>query len=82
MQTECALVHAGHYCGNGDAYHDPTLAAVRATATDWLLLVQIGTDASKGSMMWGDSGQLYVRIRRDDLRARRFEKASLIQQCH
>lgn len=82
MQTECALVQAGHYCGNGDAYQDPTLAAVRATATDWLLLAQIGTDEEKGNMMWGDDGQIYVWIRRDDLRAGRFESARLILQCY
>jgi len=81
MQTKCALVHAGHYCGDGDAYNDPALAAIRATATDWLLLAQIGTDA-KGNMMWGDSGQLYVWIRRDDLKARRFENALLLLQCY
>jgi len=81
MQTECALVHAGHYCGDSDAYKDPAIASVRATATDWLLLAQIGTDG-KGNMMWGDNGQLYVWIRRDDLKAGRFENAWLIQQCH
>jgi len=81
MQTECALVDSGHDVGHGDAYKDPALAALRATATNWLLLVQIGSD-DKGDMMWGDSGQVYVWIRRDDLKARRFENAWLIQQCY
>ncbi|MBV8247830.1 MAG: DUF1963 domain-containing protein [Comamonas sp.] len=81
MQTECALVAAGHYCGNGEAYADAALQAVRDTATQWLLLLQIGSD-EKGGMGWGDSGQLYLWIRRDDLRARRFDQARLVLQCH
>lgn len=81
MQTQCALVAAGHYCGNGDAYSDPALESVRATATDWLLLAQLGTD-EKAGMMWGDSGQLYLWIRRHDLQARRFEAARVVLQCY
>ena len=81
MQTRCALLNAGHSCGNSDAYKDPALAAVRATATDWLLLAQIGTDG-KGNMVWGDNGQLYLWIRRDDLKARRFANAWLILQSY
>jgi len=77
MQTRCALLHAGH---NGDL-KDPALAHVRATAADWLLLAQIGSDEN-GGMMWGDCGQLYVWIRRDHLKARCFEKAWLILQCY
>jgi uncharacterized protein YwqG len=81
MQTECALVAAGYYCGNGDAYRAAETEAVRATANEWLLLAQIGTDEG-AQMMWGDNGQLYVRIRREDLVARRFEAARLILQCY
>lgn len=81
MQTECALVAAGQYCGNGDAYRDPALAPVRETATDWLLLVQIGSD-EKAGMMWGDNGQLYLWIRRADLQVRRFGAARLVLQCY
>jgi len=33
-------------------------------------------------MMWGDNGQLYVWIRREDLIARRFEAARFILQCY
>jgi uncharacterized protein YwqG len=81
MQTECALVAAGHYCGNSKAYQDPALQAVRDTAGEWLLLLQLGSDEKMG-MSWGDNGQLYLWIRRDDLRARRFDKAWLVLQCH
>ena len=80
MQTECALVAAGHYCGNGDAYADEATRAVRDTATQWLLLLQIGSD-EKGGMGWGDEGQVYLWMRRDDLRARRFDRVRLVLQC-
>ncbi len=81
MQTECALVAAGHYCGSGDAYRDPGTEAVRASAREWVLLAQIGTD-EKAQIVWGDNGQLYVWIRREDLAARRFEAARIVQQCY
>ena len=80
MQTKCALVAAGHYCGNGDAYADEATRAVRDTATQWLLLLQIGSD-EKGGMGWGDEGQVYLWMRRDDLRARRFDRVRLVLQC-
>ncbi|QXZ08927.1 DUF1963 domain-containing protein [Comamonas sp. Y33R10-2] len=81
MQTQCALVAAGHYCGNAQTYSDPALQSVRDTATDWLLLLQIGSD-EKGGLNWGDDGQFYLWIRRDDLRERRFERARMVLQCH
>ncbi len=78
MRTECALVRAGHYCGDAEAYRDPALADVRATAIEWVLLWQI---ASSDDIMWGDSGYLYVWIRRDDLAAHRFDRAHVVLQC-
>ena len=57
------------------------LQEVRDTATQWLLLMQIGTD-EKAGMGWGDDGQLYLWIRRDDLRAQRFDQARLVLQCY
>lgn len=82
MQVECALVSAGHYCGNGDAYNAPELAPVRATATEWLLLAQIDSDENDNGWMWGDCGRLYLWIKRSDLIARHFERVHLIQQCY
>ena len=81
METECALLNAGYYTGDDKAYRDPETLSVRESAKDWLLIAQIGTD-EKADMMWGDSGQLYVWIHRDDLRARDFGKARLILQCY
>ena len=81
MQIECALVSAGHSTGDAKAYRDPAMQSIRNTAPEWLLLAQIGTD-EKANMMWGDSGQLYVWIRREELRARNFNKARIILQCY
>lgn len=82
METQCALVSAGHYCGDSDAYKNPELASVRAEASQWLLLAQIESDDAEDGWMWGDSGRLYIWIKRSDLIDRRFERAQLIQQCH
>ncbi|OWJ65820.1 YwqG family protein [Inquilinus limosus] len=48
-------------------------------AEDWILLMQIDSDHRSG-MTWGDSGMLYVWIRREDLQARRFDRARVILQ--
>lgn len=48
-------------------------------AGEWLLLLQIDTDAAAG-MRWANNGMLYYWIRRDDLRARRFADSWLVLQ--
>ncbi len=80
MQIECALVNAGHDCGRG--YDISDLASLRTTATEWLLLAQIDSDDHNDGWMWGDSGRLYLWIKRGDLLARRFERAHLMVQCY
>ena len=81
MQTQCALVAAGLDSGKGEHWCDPATQAVRDSAADWLLLLQIGSD-EKSAIYWGDEGQLYLWIRREDLRARRFDQARLVLQCY
>lgn len=78
MQTECALVAAGFYCGDGKAYSSPETKKIQSTANEWILLAQIGSDVN---MMWGDSGQLYIWIRKEDLKNRNFSAARTILQC-
>lgn len=80
MQLECQLVSNGIDRG-GDRPGDRTeIARLAEGAEDWLLLMQIDSDDRNG-MLWGDSGMLYVWIRRDDLRARRFDRSWVILQC-
>lgn len=53
--------------------------AIRALASQLVLLAQIDGDARSG-MSWGDTGRLYWMIRRDDLAAGRFDKATFTWQ--
>ncbi len=80
MEAQCTLVTAGKYCGNSDAYTDPNNAGIIAQADDWILLLQIDSDDAANFML-GDSGILYVWIRKQDLAARAFDKAWVIMQC-
>jgi uncharacterized protein YwqG len=80
MQLECALVTAGIECGGPEGYRDPRMPALRKTAHEWRLLLQIPS-ASWANMMWGDGGSLFVWIRESDLRARRFDRTWVILQC-
>jgi uncharacterized protein YwqG len=48
-------------------------------AADWSLLLQIDSD---DHFMWGDAGMLYFWIRREDARARRFEKTWVLLECY
>ncbi len=79
MTHQCVMVSRGVDTGAAA----PVTAGIDAEAErkDWVFLFQIDSDELNG-MMWGDSGKLYLWIRRDNLRARRFEAARLILQCY
>lgn len=81
MQWECQLVANGVDITKLSSYKRDFIAALRDGTDDWLLLLQIPSDDRNG-MCWGDEGLLFVWIRRDDLRSRRFENARVILQCH
>jgi uncharacterized protein YwqG len=80
MEEEVALVSGGLYCGNASGYHDPRAEALRATAADWRLLLQVNSDEN-AQMMWGDVGMLYFWININDLQARNFSNTWMILQC-
>lgn len=81
MRIECALLAAGHATGDGRAFEDPTVrAAAEAQAPEWVLVLQVASDDDHGAM-WGDSGFLYVWMRRADLAARTFDRALVVLQC-
>lgn len=72
------------YEGAGAASAAPAEAAdaagaVRELASELVLLVQIDSDSRSG-MAWGDAGRLYWMIRREDLAAGRFERATFTWQ--
>ena len=55
-------------------------AARQDVASQLVLLAQLDSDARTG-MGWGDAGRLYWLLRRDDLEAGRFERATFTWQC-
>ena len=84
MTLECELVSRGYYLG-GSWDHIPLeeREALRSSSVrDWQLLFQLDTVASgKFELMFGDCGRIYFYIRKEDLRARRFDRVWLILQC-
>ncbi len=80
MDLECQLVSHGLYCGDGSGYQDKRRKEWEPGRADWTLLLQLDTD-DETHMMWGDGGMLYFWIRKDDLKAGRFEDCWMILQC-
>ena len=81
MELECQLVSNGVYCGDSTGYTSAKAKALRDGAADWRLLLQIDSDDDWG-VMWGDAGVLYFWIKEADARARRFDQAWVVLQCH
>jgi uncharacterized protein YwqG len=52
-----------------------------AEAQDWQLLLLVDSEQGTG-ILWGDVGQLYYVIRKDDLRQRKFENAWMVFDCY
>jgi hypothetical protein len=52
-----------------------------ARAGEWQLVLQIDSDIRVG-MEWGDVGRLYLRVRKHDLAASRFDRCWMIMQCY
>jgi uncharacterized protein YwqG len=75
MRLQCQLVSHG-ITNNAE----PRVAKLRAGALDWLLLLQIDTDAG-ARMRWSNNGMLYYWITQDDLQACRFEQSWLVLQA-
>lgn len=74
MREQCQLVSNG--ITDSD---DPRAASLQAGAQDWLLLLQIDTDAN-AKMRWANNGMIYYWIRRADLRDRHFDAGWLVLQ--
>lgn len=68
---------AAHALAPGD--DDESKDLRRALLDDLVLLAQIDSD-SRAGMEWGDTGRLYWLIRREDLAAGRFDKATFTWQ--
>jgi uncharacterized protein YwqG len=81
MELECQLASNGIYAGEPGAYETPRAKALAPAATEWRLLFQVDSDDAL-DLMWGDAGIIYFWIREEDARARRFDRAWLVLQCH
>ncbi len=74
MRLQCQLVSNGITDSA-----DPRATAMQKDALDWLLLLQIDTDAG-AKMRWANNGMVYYWIKQADLRARRFDQSWLVLQ--
>lgn len=85
MLTECERVNRGLYCGNPESYRntpDEVTASIQNEAKNWTLLLQLYTiETDDFEWMFGDCGMIYFYIKREDLAARRFDKAWYAVQC-
>ncbi len=83
MEEECEMVARGMEEPSLSKLDEATRADVLRASRDWVLLFQLASimDEEKGDLMFGDLGNLYFWIRKQDLAARDFSKAWLILQC-
>ena len=80
MDLECQLVTHGIYLGDGEGYQSKEAKKLEKGREEWILLLQLDSDDDT-DMMWGDLGKLYFWIRREDLKAMRFDEVWMILQC-
>ena len=80
---ECELTDRSLYLGGLCPDLSPEEAqAERDAVQNWQLLFQLDTVEADGfQLMFGDCGRVYFCIRKEDLAARRFDRAWLILQC-
>lgn len=79
MELECELVSKGLYCGDTSAYQSEQRKELEKNIYDWELLLQIDSD---DDFMWGDDGRLYLWIKKEDLKDKKFENSWLVLQCY
>lgn len=85
MLTECERVSRGLYSGDPDSYRNTANdveQSINECANDWTLLLQLYTiEKDDFEWMFGDCGMIYFYIKKEDLAARRFDKAWFALQC-
>jgi uncharacterized protein YwqG len=74
MRLQCQLISNGI-----TEIDDPRAVRLQAGASDWLLLLQIDSDAS-ARMRWGDNGMLYYWVKQADLQEQHFDRSWLVLQ--
>jgi uncharacterized protein YwqG len=85
MLTECERVSRGLYCGTAEDYRntpEDVKADIRERASDWVLLFQMASICEEDyELMYGDMGNLYFYIRKQDLKNCNFDGAWFALQC-
>ena len=85
MLTECERTVRGLYCGDAKSYRDTPEEEkedIAKSASDWILLFQMASIQDDDfELMFGDLGNLYFYIRKQDLQDRNFDKIWLVLQC-
>lgn len=85
MLTECERATRGIYCGDSESYNstpDDVKADIDKKSADWVLLFQMASiEDDDFELMFGDLGNLYFYIKKNDLIKRDFDKTWLVLQC-
>ena len=81
ITMECELISRHYYLG-GSWSEIPAADrkyAEEHSIEDWQLLLQLD---SEGDFMFGDCGKIYFYIKKEDLKAKRFDRVWLVLQCY
>ncbi len=85
MLTQCERIARGLYCGDAKSYRETPVDVkedIKKHATDWQLLFQMAyIQEDDFEMLFGDCGNLYFYIKKEDLANKNFDKVWLILQC-
>ncbi len=86
MLTECERVSRGLYSGDFESYKntpEKVREDVLKSASEWILLFQMASIQDDDyELMFGDVGNLYFYIRKEDLKENRFDNVWLVSQCY
>lgn len=85
MLTECERTTRGLYCGNHESYASTPSDVkddIEKKATEWVLLFQMASiEDDDFELMFGDVGNIYFYIKKQDLKDQNFDKTWLVLQC-
>ena len=85
MEEECESVTRGYQLGTPEDYERISEAEevdILEKSKEWMLLFQMGTiESDDYTMMFGDCGHIYFRIRKQELQEKNFDNVWLILQC-
>lgn len=85
MLTQCERISRGLFCGDHQSYvntPDDVKEDIKKHATDWQLLFQMMYIQEKDfEMLFGDCGNIYFYIKKEDLENKKFDNIKFVLQC-